>query len=286
MAGAKEVKGKIRSVENTQKITKAMEMVAASKMRRAQDRAEAARPYAEKMRRVIGHIANANPYYKHPFMVEREAKRIGVLVISSDRGLAGGLNINLFRRVLGEMRGWQDQGLEVDVAAVGRKGVSFFRRVADLKGQVTGLGDEPRLEGLIGAITVMLDAYRDGEIDQLYLAGNEFVNTMTQRPGLLRLLPVSAEEDAALPTHWDYIYEPDPVVLLDHILMRYVESQVYHGVVENVACEMAARMVAMKSASDNAGEIISKLELEYNKARQAAITQELSEIVAGAAAVT
>ena len=286
MSGAKEVKGKIRSVENTQKITKAMEMVAASKMRKAQERVEAARPYAQKIRRTIGHLAEANPNDEHPFMQEREAKRVGFIVISTDRGLCGGLNINLFRKVLGEMRSWQDKGVETDVAVVGKKAITFFKRFGDVEAEISDLGDQPQLEDLIGSIKVMLDAYREGKIDRLFLMGNEFVNTMTQRPEAQQLLPIPQTEDEELPEHWDYIYEPEAAELLDYILQRYVESQIYQGVVENVACEMAARMVAMKSASDNAGEIIEELELQYNKARQAAITQELSEIVAGAQAVS
>lgn len=286
MAGGKEVKGKIKSVENTQKITKAMEMVAASKMRKAQERVEAARPYAQKIQRTIGHLANANPDFKHPFMVERDVNRVGIIVVSTDRGLCGGLNINLFRRVLAETRYWDEQNVPVDVVMIGRKGVSFFRRFTELKGEVTGLGDVPHLDELIGTVKIMLDGYRDGELDRLYLMGNEFVNTMSQQPGVQQLLPVKPSGEGDLPDHWDYIYEPEPAYLLEDILVRYVEAQVYQGVVENVACEMAARMVAMKSASDNAGEIIDDLQLEYNKARQAAITQELSEIVAGAAAVS
>lgn len=286
MAGSKEVKGKIRSVENTQKITKAMEMVAASKMRKAQERVEAARPYAEKIRRTIGHLAYANPDYRHPFMVEREIKRVGLLVISTDRGLCGGLNINLFRRVLGEMRGWKEKGIETDIAVGGRKGIGFFRRFSKIEAEVSNLGDNPHLEDLLGTVQVMLKAYREGKIDRLYVMGNDFVNTMTQRPEVRQVLPIEPVQDDELPDYWDYIYEPDAADLLDGILMRYVEAQVYQGVVENVACEMAARMVAMKSASDNAADIIDQLQLEYNKARQAAITQELSEIVAGAAAVS
>ena len=286
MAGGKEVKGKIKSVENTQKITKAMEMVAASKMRKAQERVEAARPYAQKIRRTIGHLAQANPDFQHPFMVERDVKRVGMIIISTDRGLCGGLNINLFRKILGELRHWDKQNVPVEIVVVGRKAASFFRRIKDIKAEVTDLGDRPHLDDLIGTIKVMLDGYRDGEIDRLYLMGNEFVNTMTQKPEVQQLLPVPEDEDEELPDHWDYIYEPEPSELLEDILVRYVEAQVYQGVVENVACEMAARMVAMKSASDNAGEIIEDLQLEYNKQRQAAITQELSEIVAGAAAVS
>ena len=286
MAGGKEVKSKIKSVENTQKITKAMEMVAASKMRKAQERVEVARPYAQKIRRTIGHLAQANPDFQHPFMVEREVNRVGMIVISTDRGLCGGLNINLFRKVLGELREWDKKNVPVEIVVVGRKAASFFRRIKDIKAEVTDLGDRPHLEDLIGTIKVMLDDYREGNIDRLFLMGNEFVNTMTQRPETQQLLPVPEDDDEELPDHWDYIYEPEPAELLESILVRYVEAQVYQGVVENVACEMAARMVAMKSASDNAGEIIDDLQLEYNKQRQAAITQELSEIVAGAAAVS
>ncbi|MBO9470675.1 F0F1 ATP synthase subunit gamma [Endozoicomonas sp. G2_2] len=286
MAGGKEVKTKIKSVENTQKITKAMEMVAASKMRKAQERVEAARPYAQKIRRTIGHLAQANPDFQHPFMVEREVNRVGMIIISTDRGLCGGLNINLFRKILGELRHWEKQNVPVDIVVVGRKAASFFRRIKDIKAEVVDLGDAPHLDDLIGSIKVMLDGYREGEIDRLFLMGNEFVNTMTQKPEVQQLLPVPEDEDEDLPDHWDYIYEPEPAELLESILVRYVEAQVYQGVVENVACEMAARMVAMKSASDNAGEIIDDLQLEYNKQRQAAITQELSEIVAGAAAVS
>ncbi|MDA3922100.1 MAG: F0F1 ATP synthase subunit gamma [Salinisphaera sp.] len=286
MAGGKEVKGKIKSVKNTQKITKAMEMVAASKMRKAQEHVEAARPYADKIRRTIGHVAKANVGYKHPFMEEREVRRVGIIVVSTDRGLCGGLNINLFRRVLSEMRKWNEKNIPTDVAVVGRKGASFFRRLTDLKAEVVNLGDRPSLQELIGSVKVMLDGYRDGEIDRLYLMSNEFVNTMTQTPEVQQLLPVEAGSDDDMADYWDYIYEPDAQSLLDDFLVRYVEAQVYQGVVENVACEMAARMVAMKAASDNAGDIIDDLQLEYNKQRQAAITQELSEIVAGAAAVS
>lgn len=286
MAGAKEVKGKIKSVENTQKITKAMEMVAASKMRKAQERVEAARPYAEKIRRTIGHLSEANPDFEHPFMVEREVNRVGMIVISTDRGLCGGLNINLFRQVLAEMRHWEERNVPVELVVIGRKAASFFRRLTDIKAEVVDLGDRPHIDDLIGTIKVMLDDYREGNADRLFLMGNRFVNTMTQKPESQQLLPVQPADDDDLPDHWDYIYEPEPAELLEDILVRYVEAQVYQGVVENVACEMAARMVAMKSASDNAGDIIDDLQLEYNKQRQAAITQELSEIVAGAAAVS
>ena len=286
MAGAKEVKTKIKSVQNTQKITKAMEMVAASKMRKAQERVEAARPYAAKIRRTVGHVAKASIGGKHEFLVEREAKRIGIIVISTDRGLCGGLNINLFRRVLGEIRSWSEDNVDVDLVVIGRKGLSFFKRFAKVKADVVDLGDEPHLQDLIGTVKVMLDDYREGNLDRVFVMGNEFVNTMTQRPYRQQLLPVEESDDNELSDRWDYIYEPEDNGLVDDLLVRFVESQVYQGAVENVACEMAARMVAMKSASDNAGDIIDDLQLEYNKQRQAAITQELSEIVAGAAAVS
>lgn len=286
MAVGKEIKTKIKSVKNTQKITKAMEMVAASKMRKAQDRMAAARPYAQRIRRTIGHLAKANPDYKHPFMVERDVKRLGLIVVSTDRGLCGGLNINLFRKALGEFKAAKDAGAEVDLVLVGSKAKAFFKRIGgNVVADVANLGDKPHMDDLIGPIKVMLDAYREGKIDKLVMISNDFVNTMTQRPDPVQLLPVPEMDDEGLLDHWDYIYEPSAEDLLDGILMRYVESQVYQGVVENVACEMAARMVAMKSASDNAGNIIDDLQLEYNKARQAAITQELAEIVGGAAAV-
>lgn len=286
MAGGKEVKAKINSVQNTQKITKAMEMVAASKMRRARERADAARPYAEKMRRTIGHLTEANPDYKHPFMVDREIKRVGMIVVSTDRGLCGGLNVNLFRRTLEQIDAWKQEGVETELAVVGNKGLSFFKRLGSVEAEVSGLGDQPHLSDMTGTITAMLDAFREGRIDRLDLVTNEFVNTMTQRPEVRQLVPTPKVETEGLPDYWDYIYEPSPEDLLGDILQRYVESQVYQGVVENVACEMAARMIAMKSASDNASDIIDDLQLEYNKARQAAITQELAEIVSGAAAVS
>lgn len=290
MAGEKEIRSKIRSVKNMQKITKAMEMVAASKIRKAQRQMEASRPYAERIRRVVGHLAHANPDYKHPWLVEREVKRVGYIVISSDRGLCGGLNINLFKSVIGELQKWQDQNVEVDFALVGAKAVNFFRRLGGrVVGTATHLGDKPQISDLIGSIKIMLDAYSDGTIDRLYLVHNVFVNTMSQVPTVKNILPVSAIEDSdddSLQKHWDYIYEPDARELLDDVLMRYIESQVYRGTVENFACEMAAKMVAMKSATDNAGDIIDGLQLAYNKARQASITQEISEIVGGAAAVS
>ncbi|MGB5234136.1 MAG: F0F1 ATP synthase subunit gamma [Candidatus Macondimonas sp.] len=288
MAGTKEIRTQIRSVRNTQKITKAMEMVAASKMRKAQDQMSATRPYAARMRQVIGHLAAANPDYRHPFLLPREpVKRVGILFVSTDRGLCGGLNINLFKTVLGELRRWDAQGVAVDLAILGGKGVGFFRRLGGaIVAQQTGLGDRPHLDQVIGTIKVMLDAYRDGQIDRLLLVRNEFVNTMTQKPVVQQVLPVEPVRESEMLQNWDYIYEPSPEALLDDVLVRYVESQIYQAVVENIACEMAARMVAMKSASDNAGEVITRLTLVYNKARQAAITQELAEIVAGAAAVS
>lgn len=288
MAGTKEIRNQIRSVRNTQKITKAMEMVAASKMRKAQDQMNATRPYAQRMRQVIGHLAAASPDYRHPFLLPRDpVNRVGILFVSTDRGLCGGLNINLFKTVLGELRRWDAQGVAVDLAILGGKGVSFFRRLGGaIVAQQTGLGDRPHLDQVIGTIKVMLDAYRDGQIDRLLLVRNEFVNTMTQKPVVQQVLPVEPVRESEMLQNWDYLYEPSPEALLDDVLVRYVESQIYQAVVENIACEMAARMVAMKSASDNAGEVITSLTLVYNKARQAAITQELAEIVAGAAAVT
>ena len=272
-----------------QKITKAMEMVAASKIRKAQAQMEASRPYAERIRRVVGHLAHANPDYKHPFLVEREVKRVGYIVISTDRGLCGGLNVNMFKSVIGELSHRRREGVEVDLVLVGAKAVQFFRRLGgNVVGTATHLGDRPHVNDLIGSIKIMLDAYSGGKIDRLFLVHNLFVSTMSQQPDVKTLLPVSAIDlgEEKLQAHWDYIYEPDAVELLDDVLMRYIESQVYRGAVENFACEMAAKMVAMKSATDNAGEIIDKLQLAYNKARQAAITQEISEIVGGAAAVS
>ncbi len=289
MSGEKEIRNKIRSVKNMQKITSAMEMVAASKIRKAQRQMEESRPYAERIRRVIGHLGAANPEYKHPFLVEREVKRVGYIVISTDRGLCGGLNVNLFKKVIGELVHWRNEEVEVDLALVGAKAVRFFRRIGgNVVGTATHLGDRPSVNDLIGAITIMLNAYSEGRIDRLFLVHNVFVSTMSQKPEVKTLLPSSMIDlgDETLQEHWDYIYEPDAVELLDDVLMRYVESQVYRGAVENFACEMAAKMVAMKSATDNAGEIIDKLQLDYNKARQASITQEISEIVGGAAAVS
>ena len=289
MAGEKEIRSKIASVKNMQKITSAMEKVAASKIRKAQQQMEESRPYAQRIRRVIGHLAHANPDYKHPFLIERDAKRVGLIVISTDRGLCGGLNANLFKTVIGEIAKWQGEGVEVELALVGAKAVQFFRRMGgNVVGTASHLGDRPSVNDLIGAITIMLQSYEEGTIDRLFLVHNEFVSAMSQKPEVTTLLPVSQIDlgDESLQEHWDYIYEPDAGELLDDVLTRYIESQVYRGAVENFACEMAAKMVAMKSATDNAGEIIDGLQLEYNKARQAAITQEISEIVGGAAAVS
>ena len=287
MAGAKEIRTQIKSIGNTQKITKAMEMVAASKMRKAQDRMRSSRPYAEKIREVVSHMGKAHPEYKHPYLIERPASRVGLIIISTDRGLCGGLNINLFKAAIAEMKEWRGQNLDVDLAVIGTKAMGFFRRLGGkVVSENSHLGDTPKVEELIGSVKVMLDAYDEGQIDRLYLANNVFVNTMTQKPVIDQLLPVSGDDqDESLRHHWDYIYEPDAKEVMDGLLMRYIESLVYQGLVENIACEMAARMVAMKAATDNAGNLIDELQLVYNKARQAAITQELSEIVAGAAAV-
>ena len=286
MAVGKEIKTKIASVQNTQKITNAMEMVAASKMRKAQEGMAASRPYATNIRNVIGHIALGNLEYRHAYMEEREVKRVGYIVVSTDRGLCGGLNINLFKKVLADAAKWQGQEAEVEFAVVGSKATSFFNNMgAKVTAQISGLGDNPSITDLIGSVQVMLKAYDNGEIDKLFVVYNKFVNTMTQEPTVDQLLPLPKSDDEEIKHRWDYIYEPDANVLLDQLLVRYVESQVYQGVVENLACEQAARMVAMKAATDNAGELIDDLQLVYNKARQAAITQELGEIVAGAAAV-
>ncbi|BBL72949.1 F0F1 ATP synthase subunit gamma [Methylomagnum ishizawai] len=288
MAVGKEIRLKIASIKNTQKITRAMEMVAASKMRKTQDRMQATRPYSRKIAQIIQHLATANPEYKHPFMIERDVKKVGVILISSDRGLCGGLNANLFRLALRKLRGWSEDGTGVKLCTIGQKGSVFFNSVgADIVAQATKLGDRPHLEHIIGVIKVMLDEYNEGKIDQLYVLHNEFVNTMTQKPNLVQLLPINAGELGGEPNkgQWDYLYEPDAKEVLDQLLVRYVESIVFQGLVENNACEQAARMVAMKSASDNAGKLIKELQLIYNKARQAAITQEIAEIVGGAAAV-
>jgi F-type H+-transporting ATPase subunit gamma len=286
MAVGKEIRSKIKSVKNTQKITKAMEMVAASKLRKTQDRMAASRPYAERIRTVIGHLAEANPDYRHPFLESREVKRVGYIIITTDRGLCGSLNVNLFRAMLNDMREWQDKGVEVDICIVGAKGIAFFRRLkTNVVAATSHLGDTPSVADLVGTITVMTDEYGEGKIDRLFLAHNVFVNTMSQTPEIRTLIPVEAMDSEELQENWDYIYEPDAVDLLDNVLNRYIESQVYRAAVENVACEMASKMVAMKAATDNAGKFIDQLQLVYNKARQAAITQEISEIVGGAAAV-
>jgi len=286
MPGTKEIRTKIASVKSTQKITKAMQMVATSKMRRAQERMRLARPYAQKMRNVIGHLTQANPDYRHPFLSSRETKGVGIIVISSDRGLAGGLNANVFKQTLNLTREWQEKGAQVSLCLIGTKGLNFFRRLSlPILANITGLGDRPHIKDLIGPVKVMLDAYREGKIDRLFLVNAQFVNTMTQKPEVERLLPIEALDTEGLQEHWDYIYEPDAEAILDGLLMRYIESQVYRGAVENVASEMAARMIAMGAATDNAGKLIGELQLIYNKARQAAITKELSEIVGGAAAV-
>jgi F-type H+-transporting ATPase subunit gamma len=286
MPGTKEIRSKIASVKSTQKITKAMEMVAASKTRRAQDRMRVARPYAEKMRQVIGHLNHANPDYRHAFLSDRPVKSVGIILISTDRGLCGGLNTNLFKTLLNQIKDYQAQGVAVNLCILGTKGLVFFRRLGlPILASTTNLGDKPHIKDLIGTVKVMLDAYREGKIDRLLLINAHFVNTMTQKPMVQQLVPTPEFEVHGLQDHWDYIYEPGAAEILDGLLMRYVESQVYQGLVENVACEMAARMVAMKSASDNAGKLIGELQLIYNKARQAAITKELTEIVGGAAAV-
>jgi F-type H+-transporting ATPase subunit gamma len=287
MAVGKEIRNKIGSIKNTQKITRAMEMVAASKMRKTKDRMQATRPFSKKIGRIIKHLAQANPEYKHPYLIARDIKRVGIIVVSSDRGLCGGLNSNLFRKTLIHLMEWDKANIEVDVCTIGVKAFGFFSNLKiNLVGQVSRLGDTPHMNDIVGVIKIMLDAYEAGRIDQLYVVSNEFVNTMTQRPTVEQLLPaVACELDENLNGHWDYIYEPDAKEVLDHLLMRFIESKVYQGLVENNACEQAARMVAMKSASDNAGNLIGELQLIYNKARQAAITQEISEIVGGAAAV-
>jgi F-type H+-transporting ATPase subunit gamma len=286
MAGTKEIRVKIASIKSTQKITKAMEMVAASKMRRAQERMRAARPYADKIRSVIGHLRIVSPNHRNPFLVEREVKSVGMIVVSSDRGLCGSLNVNVFKQVLIAAREYQRQGVDLHLCLIGSKAMQFFRRLKlPITASITHLGDKPRLSDLIGTVKAMLDMYEEGKIDRLVLASNRFVNTMTQKPELRQMLPAETVDAADLQERWDYIYEPAPDELISCYMMRYIESQVYRAAVENLACEMAARMVAMKSATDNAGKIIDELQLIYNKARQAAITKEISEIVGGAAAV-
>ncbi len=287
MASGKEIRTKIGSIKNTQKITSAMEMVAASKMRKAQDRMQTGKPYAQRIRSVVGHIAAGNPEYKHVYLTEREVKRVGYILVSTDRGLCGGLNVNTFKALINHSKAMSENGIEVDLCLIGAKGASFFNSVGgNIVASVRDIGEQPVLTDLIGSVKVMLDGFVNGKVDQLYLVGNEFVNTMTQSPFVQQLLPLEADNDEQLKKHsWDYIYEPDANSLLDGLMIRYIESQVYQAVVENGACEQAARMIAMKSATDNAGDLINDLQLAYNKARQAAITQELSEIVGGAAAV-
>ena len=287
MAGGREIKTKIKSVQNTRKVTRALEMVSASKIRKAQERMRTSRPYAHAMKQVIGHLAQANTDYQHPFMVERkDVKRVGFIIVSSDRGLAGGLNNNLFRKMLGEIRQWNEKGVEVDVVTIGQKASVYFRRVkVNMLASVSHLGDTPKLDQLIGVIKVMLDAYTEAKLDRVFVVYNDFVNTMTQRAAFDQLLPLPAAETQVARHDWDYIYEPDAATVLDHVITRYIESLVYQAVLENIASEHAARMVAMKAASDNASKLIGTLQLVYNKARQAAITQEISEIVGGAAAV-
>jgi F-type H+-transporting ATPase subunit gamma len=288
MAGAKEIRTKITSINKTRKITRAMEMVAASKMRKTQERMRASKPYASKIYDVVKHIARANSEYRHPFMQEREVKRVGIIVVTTDRGLCGGLNVNLLRETVRMIRGWKEASKEVDVAIIGRKGGAFFKRLgSQILGSIEQIGDTPSLNDIIGVAKVMIDAYCEGAIDELHIIYNEFVNTMTQKPITKQLLPLPKSEDEGkpMPRHWDYIYEPDSKELLDDLMLRYIELQVYQGVVENIACEQAAKMIAMKNATDNAGELIKEFQLAYNKARQAAITQELAEIVGGAAAL-
>lgn len=288
MAGSKEIRTKIKSVENTRKITKAMEMVAASKMRKAQDRMRASRPYAEKIRNVAAHLSFAQSEYRHPFLVKRETvKNVGLIVVSSDKGLCGGLNTNVLRMSLNQMKAWEAEGKGISVSAIGNKGFGFMNRIgAQVKSHITGLGDTPHLEKLIGTIKVMLDAYIAGEIDQLYVCYTKFINTMKQEPTMQQLLPLSGEQLGSARGHWDYIYEPEAKPVIDELMLRYIESLIYNAVAENMASEQSARMVAMKSASDNAKNVIGELKLVYNKARQAAITKEISEIVGGAAAVS
>jgi len=286
MAGGKEIKTKIASVQNTQKITAAMEMVAASKMRRAQDQMFATRPYAERIATVVHHVASAHTEYKHPFLIGRPMKRVGIVAISTDRGLCGGLNTNMFKKALYHIGDLDDKGIEIEVVTFGGKALSFFKRIgAKVVAEASHIGDSPEIAQVIGPIQVLMQSYEKGDIDAIYLVGNEFINTMTQSPKITQLVPIQPSEKTELKHHWDYIYEPDAKDVLDHVLDRYIESLVYQGVVENVACEMASRMIAMKNATDNAGEMIDELQLIYNRERQASITQEISEIVAGAAAV-
>ncbi len=286
MAAGKEIKTKIVSVKNTQKITAAMEMVAASKMRRAQDQMFATRPYADRIANVVSHVASSHPEYKHPFLISRPVKRVGMIAISTDRGLCGGLNTNMFKKALNLVGEFDDKGIEVDVVTFGTKALGFFKRIgAKVVAETSRIGDSPEIAQVIGPVQALLKSYTDGGVDEIYLVSNTFVNTMTQEPTISQLVPVKPSSDEELKHHWDYIYEPDSKEVLDNLLDRYIESLVYQGVVENVACEMASRMIAMKSATDNAGDMIDELQLIYNRERQASITQEISEIVGGAAAV-
>ncbi|HEA3264714.1 TPA: F0F1 ATP synthase subunit gamma [Pasteurella multocida] len=289
MAGAKEIRTKIASVKSTQKITKAMEMVAASKMRKTQERMSSSRPYSETIRNVISHVSKATIGYKHPFLVDREVKKVGMIVVSTDRGLCGGLNVNLFKTVLNEMKEWKEKDVSVQLSLIGSKSINFFQSLGiKILTQDSGIGDTPSVEQLIGSVNSMIDAYKKGDVDVVYLVYNKFINTMSQKPVLEKLIPLPELDNDELGERkqvWDYIYEPDAKVLLDNLLVRYLESQVYQAAVENLASEQAARMVAMKAATDNAGNLINELQLVYNKARQASITNELNEIVAGAAAI-
>ena len=286
MSGAKEIKNQIKSIKSTQKITRAMEMVAASKMKRCHDRMFASEPYTQRITKAVNHLAAGHLEYKHEFLIERTVTRVGYIVVSSNRGLCGGLNINLFKKIVHNMSEWKKKDIPVDVGVIGRKAHAFFSRYgASMIASTLDIGDHPTVKSLVGVTKIFLDAYNDKEIDRLFLCHNKFVNTLTQEPNVQQLLPIVDPFQGSGGSHWDYLYEPEPVKLLNMLLNRYVESMIYQAVVENVACEQAARMVAMKSASDNAGELISEFQLIYNKARQAAITQELSEIVAGAAAV-
>ena len=286
MAGAKELRKQIGSIKNTQKITSAMQMVAASKMRKAQDRMAKGRPYTDQIRSVIGHMANASSEYHHQFMKEREVRRVGYIIVTTDKGLCGGLNVNLLKAVIADMKQWVEQDVETDLCLIGNKGIQFFRTYGGrILAATQNIGESPEVADLIGSIKVMLDAFEEGDVDKIYLANNVFVNTMSQEPTVRQLVPLDPTDDATMKNRWDYIYEPEAKDLIEDLLTRYIEAQVYQAVVENVACEQAAKMVAMKSATENAGELIDELELIMNNARQAAITQEISEIVGGAAAV-
>ncbi|MDB3992212.1 F0F1 ATP synthase subunit gamma [Gammaproteobacteria bacterium] len=286
MASGKEIRTKIASINNTQKITKAMEMVSASKMRKVQDRMKLGKPYAHRIRSVIGHIANSTSEYRHPYFNTRQIKRVGYIIVSTDRGLCGGLNINAFKATVSSMKGWADKNVDIDICTIGARAATFFNNFGgNVVAAVRDIGDAPEVSDIIGAVKTMLDKFDDGGIDQLMIVSNDFVNTMTHQPTVNQLLPLLPSDEEELQHHWDYLYEPDAQELLDGLLLRFIESQVYQAVVENNACEQAARMIAMKSASDNASDLIEELGLAYNKARQAAITQELSEIAGGAAAV-